>query len=720
MFLITGLGSAQTDHPAVVVGKEKIIRPLTDKIVQPLTLKEGAALPSYLRGATALAFPKRPGTSEKNGVIEFKVVRGGLLYLVAEYAYQGNSGGGWTKTRLTKEQLIEKGWEYVEPAPWGRKCSIFRRIVKQGEQYTIRSNKYWPPEIIMPASRALGTSPKTVPQPQPANGARSSRAIPPVASPIQEPRRIRLPAPTQDQQAAILKLVRDVYEEAFATANSSAKKAALAKRLLQTATETKDDAAAQFVLFKQARELAVEGGDVATALESVLRLAESFEVDSLKLQTDALEGLAGTAKFASQRTRLVESGIALMDQAVKTDQYEIAERLGTVVLAVVRKTGNSRLNKEVTERIAETKAMADRYAEAKPAFDVLERMPADPDANLIAGRYVCFIKGDWAAGLPMLSLGTDRTLKELAKADLGRPQDAVRQVEVADGWWKVAEAMEGLKADGIRRHAARWYVKTLPTLKGLAKLKIEKRLEAIGPIQDAKPSDVATVKAAPTLKIPKPVLAINFDADTRFLQAGKPMLRNSVTKRPAAIWHGGSVAKGIIGDCISLNGKQFVELNSFPTIEGNGPRTIAAYVKTKSKSAGAIVCLGGSDEAKGFTLLVRNERPPGINILGAMTGGGTAVTDVGKNVGDERWHFVAVTFDGKTGIRFYVDGQLDQSVEHPLKVSGHGNFIGRTTMQSWALFQGLIDEVAVWDKCLSAEMIRDIHAASMKGQSYCR
>ena len=46
---------------------------------------------------------------------------------------------------------------------------------------------------------------------------------------------------------------------------------------------------------------------------------------------------------------------------------------------------------------------------------VLEKQPGDPTANLAAGRYYCFVKGDWEMGIPMLALGSETALKELAE-----------------------------------------------------------------------------------------------------------------------------------------------------------------------------------------------------------------------------------------------------------------------------------------------------------------
>ena len=55
------------------------------------------------------------------------------------------------------------------------------------------------------------------------------------------------------------------------------------------------------------------------------------------------------------------------------------------------------------------------------------------------GRHLCFTKGDWANGLPMLALGSDVALKALAAADLQGAATSEGQVKLGDAWWKVAK-----------------------------------------------------------------------------------------------------------------------------------------------------------------------------------------------------------------------------------------------------------------------------------------
>ena len=69
--------------------------------------------------------------------------------------------------------------------------------------------------------------------------------------------------------------------------------------------------------------------------------------------------------------------------------------------------------------------------EATDALAALQNDPNDPNANLIAGRYVCFVNGDWSVGLPMLALGDDEALRQLAAKELTEPKISDEQVALA-------------------------------------------------------------------------------------------------------------------------------------------------------------------------------------------------------------------------------------------------------------------------------------------------
>ena len=120
--------------------------------------------------------------------------------------------------------------------------------------------------------------------------------------------------------------------------------------------------------------------------------------------------------------------------------------------------------------------MPKRSTKATEALATLENNPDDPDANLIAGRFLCFLKGEWEQGLPMLAKGSDAELKAMANSEFADRPDALA---LGDSWWSFSDRVEGRTQDAARQHAAAWYTQALPRLAELKRKLVESRLEIV-------------------------------------------------------------------------------------------------------------------------------------------------------------------------------------------------------------------------------------------------
>ncbi len=131
--------------------------------------------------------------------------------------------------------------------------------------------------------------------------------------------------------------------------------------------------------------------------------------------------------------------------------------------------------------VTEIKKLEKAYQAVSVAIESLRNDPADPQANLIAGRYYCFIKNDFESGLPLLARCSEEQFSLVAKKDQAAPTSSERQVELAGNWLDFLESNhdENIKA-GSSDRAAYWYRQALPQLAGIEKAEVEKKLEAIG------------------------------------------------------------------------------------------------------------------------------------------------------------------------------------------------------------------------------------------------
>ncbi len=290
----------------------------------------------------------------------------------------------------------------------------------------------------------------------------------------------RMPVPDAAAQARAMTVVREVFSGEFEGVKGSAEGLALAKKMLDQATSTAGDPAERFVLLRLARDLAEQAADPETALEAVDQIARTFEVDPIAMKVECLIAVGRAARSASQHGVLAERAFAMLDSAVAEDRYEAAGQLGEIARESARKAHNYTLLKQVVARMTEIQTLREACAQYQNAMARLEKDPTDPEANLLAGRYLCLIKGDWDAGVPMLALSSDGELKTLASQELQGATSPDAQVALADAWWDLAHAREGMEKEAFLLRAGDWYRQAQSKLpSGLVKAKVDARLNEI-------------------------------------------------------------------------------------------------------------------------------------------------------------------------------------------------------------------------------------------------
>ena len=289
------------------------------------------------------------------------------------------------------------------------------------------------------------------------------------------------PVPDKNAQTEAMKLIREIYGDEYARAKSETEKQALAKKLLGKADETKDDLAARYVLLRLLHDVATQAKDGETAFQAIDTMAESFHVDAAEMRFDLLTKFASTANTPSQHKSISEQALKFTGEAVCKDDFATAGRLGEMALAEARKAHEKELITQAQSQAEEVAKAAKAYEEVKVAKVALEKTPDDPAANLVVGKYFCFLKGNWDKGLPMLALGKDEALKAVAAKELEGAASFSAQAKLGDGWWSLAEKEEGAAKKPMQARAAYWYEQALPGLSGLMKDKVEKRIAEAGP-----------------------------------------------------------------------------------------------------------------------------------------------------------------------------------------------------------------------------------------------
>ncbi|HEX4148872.1 MAG TPA: hypothetical protein VHY20_07790, partial [Pirellulales bacterium] len=287
--------------------------------------------------------------------------------------------------------------------------------------------------------------------------------------------------PDESQQQAAAKLVNDVYGEEIAQAKKPEDKAAAASKLLKKADEIRDEPAAAYVMLDLARGLAVDAGEAPLLVKINGVLGARFEVDPLQLLADDLEKSAQKPHPAAGFRAISDLALEHVDDALGADNFALAKRFSDTALAAGRKAKDPLVLKYALERGKSLTAARQQWDAAEAAKITLAQSPLDPEANLALGRFLCFVKGDWAAGFACLAKGSDDTLKELAAKSLADPQDAAPQAALGEAWADAADTAKGKSKTELQAGAKYWLVQAAPALTGLAKAKVEQRLKQIAP-----------------------------------------------------------------------------------------------------------------------------------------------------------------------------------------------------------------------------------------------
>jgi hypothetical protein len=287
----------------------------------------------------------------------------------------------------------------------------------------------------------------------------------------------RSPIPAEADLAAAEKEVKEIHKEEYAK-RKPAEVLALARQLLSEGVETKDRPAVQFVLLREARDLAARAGDISLAFVAAGELSNRFQVVAEETKAAVLEAASRAATTGSARLTIAAAALLVADDAVEIDQYPVAERL--VKLAQTMTTSSAHpIASAAAGRVKEVAALRRAHEEAQPALARLDAAPDDPAANLAAGTFYALVKGDWDRGLELLSRGSDEKLKALAEADLTCAASGEAAVELAERYLAQAAAQSDTARTHLQFRAHYWYERARSRFAGVERTRIERKMAAL-------------------------------------------------------------------------------------------------------------------------------------------------------------------------------------------------------------------------------------------------
>ena len=132
------------------------------------------------------------------------------------------------------------------------------------------------------------------------------------------------------------------------------------------------------------------------------------------------------------------------------------------------------------DAIALKKEWLGRVRGFEPATAIITLLddPANPEANAIGGKYLCFIADRWQEGLTLMLASKDEELKKLVVMEQKGPAGTDQQRQLGDAWYAMAQS-ERTYEEGMMRRARHWYAKALTGLKGVSHDQLAEKIDDI-------------------------------------------------------------------------------------------------------------------------------------------------------------------------------------------------------------------------------------------------
>jgi hypothetical protein len=353
-----------------------------------------------------------------------------------------------------------------------RKGELNLAIHSTGTRWSFTNARLTP--LAKKSPEAIAASPASAPTPVGIAEAPTKSPLPiaPPVIPSVKPARLAIPSD------AAMESARNRLKETFGDVVAKSKKPEEKLKLVaefRAVTESEKDPAIRYVLLDTARRLAVGAQDVQAALLAAAEIAKHFETDPLDEQLQTLKLAAGGTLSAAARDEVVQSALALVEtsrDAGRIDDADAASLLAVDLASKGKNLEQRKQVKQVRDMVLAYKKSADLVKEAETT---LKTKPDDVAANLVVGKWHCFVLDDWAKGLPYLEKCSEPALATAAKAE----KDPKNTLAIADAWYGALDKLQGADRSAAQRRAQASYAQAAKELTGLDQLRAGKRAEEL-------------------------------------------------------------------------------------------------------------------------------------------------------------------------------------------------------------------------------------------------
>lgn len=261
----------------------------------------------------------------------------------------------------------------------------------------------------------------------------------------------------------------DIYRERLLEAEEPTDNDRLAGELIKTSLTLESDPPGMYAMQRLALDTAIKGERVQTVLNAVDALVVSFNVDAYELNRDALFRYAkqiapSKAKGADER-RYTQRAIRTAAAAVNDNDFGSAMELARSIIRISDDKRTDTIPQLLGQFAGTLRTAESNFSTVKDSLATYRNDPDDDEAASVVGRYLCFIKGDWESGLPLLTRGGAPSLRVMAQVDLDGASDNARALSIGDEWWDLGKrASSKVYRAGAIDRAMIWYRQAFESL----------------------------------------------------------------------------------------------------------------------------------------------------------------------------------------------------------------------------------------------------------------
>lgn len=283
----------------------------------------------------------------------------------------------------------------------------------------------------------------------------------------------RLPVPKSAPQTPYANALRAENRQDYAN-RDAAVHLALAQKFQKQAAALGADPVKQYVLLREARELATDAGNFDAAFSIIDDMARLFLVDPNELKVTVLSNAMDRSLIP--KLELLDNYLKAGESALDSGNVQLAYQVTVLARKITRAANDPALTQRDRDFELRVHAARRDYAAVVAAANKLRTNPDDAEACLLVGRYFCFMQRRWEEGLPLLAHGSDARLREIAEKDLEGPNDADAMSDLADAYWDLPDT-KLTPQRASRARAVHWYEQAVGRLKGEKQARARERIE---------------------------------------------------------------------------------------------------------------------------------------------------------------------------------------------------------------------------------------------------